>query len=351
MIDKLEVFRSQFPNAYFFDPDNLDLLPDYLKSKKLISKREDVLELEKPGEGNMNFVLRVVTEQKSFIIKQSRPWVEKYPQIEAPVERLKVEHTYYSILSGDPFFSSFSPKVLLYDPDNLILVTEDLGEGSDFSYCYQKSKSLTPAYLKSLLAYLNHLHHIDWGKRQNRFPSNSELKRLNHQHIFILPFVQDNGFDLDTIQAGLQELSTPFKNDEPLKMHIAKLGDHYLSSGSILIHGDYYPGSWLDINKQVKVIDPEFAYFGYPEFDLAVMVAHLLMTNIKADEVKNLLQTYDRKNEFKTDLFYGFCGCEILRRIIGLAQLPLELSLTEKKEFMQLAKSFIDKTHTGTLIN
>jgi len=344
MIDKLHLFRSHFPGAYYFDSDHQDLLHKYLKEKKMISEGEAILKQEIPGEGNMNFVLRVVTDKKSFILKQSRPWVEKYPQIGAPVERLQVEHDYYRLISSDPFFSGYSPDIIMHDPENLILVTEDLGEGSDCTYCYQKSSNLSALYLKSLITYLNHLHHLNWGKQKNQFPSNSELKKLNHQHIFIYPFVEDNGFDLDTVQPGLQKLSIPFKNDEGLKDRIATLGQQYLSSGNVLIHGDYYPGSWLDIKHRAMVIDPEFAYFGYAEFDLAVMAAHLLMSNLKPMDIKELFQQYDQSNNFNRDLFYGFCGCEILRRIIGLAQLPLDLSLIEKDGLTQVARSFINMT-------
>ena len=98
---RIDLFKAQFPNAYFFDENNLQRLPEYLLGKGLISHGEKILLTEKPGEGNMNFVRRVVTDKQSFILKQSRPWVEKYPQIEAPVERLDVEANYYQFISGD----------------------------------------------------------------------------------------------------------------------------------------------------------------------------------------------------------------------------------------------------------
>ena len=349
MIDKLKIFNSQFPSAYYFDADTLERLPAYLREKDLISGKEKLISFEKPGEGNMNFVIRVITDKISFIMKQSRPWVEKYPQIEAPVERLAVEYTYFNYLSKDPFFSIYSPKVLLYDPVNLVLVTQDLGKGSDFSFCYQKSKSLSNNQLKSLLKYIAHLHRKDWRGANVDFPLNTKLKKLNHEHIFQYPFLQDNGFDLDSIQAGLQQLSLPLKNNKRLKFQIAKLGDKYLSAGPVLIHGDYYPGSWLDINQQVKVIDPEFAFFGFAEFDLGVMTAHLLMAGLNLVELKELLQNYNKRLDFDQKLFYGFCGTEILRRIIGLAQLPLDLSLGEKERLLKLAESFIVSPDSSVL--
>ena len=71
----------------------------------------------------------------------------------------------------------------------------------------------------------------------------------------------DNGFDLNTIQNGLQELSLKYKDNEQLKRTVEKLGKLYLGIGRTLVHGDYYPGSWLKTKTGVKIIDPEFSHY------------------------------------------------------------------------------------------
>jgi len=349
MIIKTEVFRSQFPNACYFDEQHLNELPGYLIKKGLLTQDENIFSTEKPGEGNMNFVRRVITNKRSFIIKQCRPWVEKYPDIPAPVERMEVEAKYYQFIADDPFFNPYSPKILVYDPENLIIVFEDLGKGSDFTFCYERSKEINDTQLSSLLVYISHLHNIDWKDRKHQFPSNQELKQLNHEHIFIYPYKVNNGFDLDSVQPGLQELSLPIKQNTYLKQKIRNLGKKYLASGPVLIHGDYYPGSWLQVDHNVKVIDPEFAFFGYAEFDIAVMTAHFFMSGMKMEKINHILKDYLIRNDFNRDLFIGFCGVEILRRVIGLAQLPLDLTLNEKANLIDLAVEFINSPTTNQL--
>lgn len=350
MIDKLRIFYAHYPNAYYFDEDHLDHFAEYLKQKALISLDENVLSIVKPGEGNMNFVRRVITDKGSFIIKQCRPWVEKYPQIEAPVERQAVEASYYQLIANDPFFYQYSPKVIVYDTENLIIAFEDLGEGSDFTFSYKKSEKINAGQSVSLLKYISHLHNSDWGNQKIQFPSNQELKQLNHEHIFQYPYLLENGFDLDSVQPGMHKISIPLKQNGELKKNIYKLGQVYLSPGPVLIHGDYYPGSWLRVDQDVKVIDPEFAYFGYAEFDIAVMTAHFFMSGMKITEIANLLKQYKKRTDFNEDLFTGFCGAEILRRIIGLAQIPLDLTLEEKAELLQLAKEYINSPKSHQLI-
>jgi 5-methylthioribose kinase len=73
---------------------------------------------------------------------------------------------------------------------------------------------------------------------------NTELRTLNYEHIFEYPFKEENGFNLDDIQDGLQELALPYKRCR-IKENIERLGSLYLSKGKYLLHGDYYPGSWL----------------------------------------------------------------------------------------------------------
>ena len=347
MIDKRKLFNSHFLDAHYFDENNLEGLPAYLLKKGLIDHDEKVISTEKPGEGNMNFVRRVTTDKRSFILKQGRPWVEKYPDIKAPVERLEVEAKYYKTIASDPFYSAYSPGLLDYDPENLILVFEDLGVGSDFTFLYNKSQIFHEELLTSLVAYISHLHNSDLRNYKSQFPSNQALKRLNHEHIFNYPYLVENGFDLNAIHPGLQDISMTVKMNDSLKGKILGLGQKYLSSGPVLIHGDYYPGSWLKVDHEVKVIDPEFAYFGYAEFDVAVMAAHLIMTWMELDKVENALNKYRKRSDFDYKLFSGFCGTEILRRIIGLAQLPLDLTLSEKSELIDLAIELINlpKSH------
>lgn len=340
-MDKMEIFKAQFPDAQFFDENHLQHLDEYLEQKGMIHPSEKIISIEKPGEGNMNFVRRVITNEKSLIVKQCRPWVEKYPAIHAPVERLEVEQNYYQFISIDPFFIPYTPKILCYDPGNLMLILEDLGEGSDLTFMYKKGAKINEEQKDSLLKYISKLHGTDWSNRIKTFPSNQALKQLNYEHIFNYPYLTENGFDLDTVQPGLQTLSLTVKHNESLKKSISALGRIYLAQGPVLIHGDYYPGSWLQVQEEIKVIDPEFAFFGFAEFDPAVMTAHFFMAGMRVSEVKQILTHYSKRDDFNENLFMGFTGTEILRRIIGLAQLPLDLSLNEKAELLVLAQQFI----------
>lgn len=311
-------------------------LIQFLKENKIIEENEKLLAIEKPGEGNMNWVLRFITNQKSIILKQSRNFVQKYPTIEAPIERIFVEAAFYKTIEPDNIIAGKMPKLLSFHPEHYLLVLEDLGANTDFTKIYSQNSLLPESEILSLVNFLNRLHSLDIQS----FPTNEALKKLNHFHIFNFPFDLENDFNLDNIQSGLQEIALIYKIDFELKNRIDQIGNIYLETGKTLIHGDFYPGSWLNTNAGIKIIDPEFGYLGLPEFDLGVFIAHLALAR-KTQYISTLSNIYKKNNDFNNSLMCAFAGIEIMRRLLGVAQLPVTLDLIEKKELLQDAKKLI----------
>lgn len=299
------------------------------------SPGEKLLSYEPAGESNMNLVLRIKTNQRNLILKQSKPYVNKYPHIPAPIERIGVEYEFLKLMAKDEILSNQAPKVIHFDAEEHLLITGDLGKSSDFSSIYSGKRNLEKADILELTAFLTRLHTFE----ADGFPENLAMRRLNHEHIFRFPFLEENGFDLDSVQPGLQEISLIFKKDESLKTEIEKLGNRYLSQGKSLLHGDYYPGSWLDTNSGIKVIDPEFGFMGDLEFDLGVFLAHLDLGRQEEKLKKLVLDHYS--NPFDRHLVNQYRGVEILRRLIGIAQLPVSLSLSDKLQLMKSGKNLI----------
>ena len=256
--------------------DNLPELETYLKAQKWLPQNESILKVEKPGEGNMNFTLRVYTSaSRTFIIKQSRAYVEKYPTIPAPENRAIIEGKFYEFTEKNIKLSEFMPKILGLDEQNNIIATQDLGISNDFTNLYQPNNQISLEELEQIVTYLSELHQSFKREKPNATFANREMRALNHEHIFIYPFMEDNGFNLDTILEGLQNVSMTYKTDNDFKEIVKKLGEVYLADGHYLLHGDYYLGSFLRTKTGVKIIDPEFCFYGFAEFDLGVLVAHL----------------------------------------------------------------------------
>ncbi len=316
------------------EDSSLSSLENYLNSKNWIKKEERITKITKAGEGNMNVVLRIITNIRSIIIKQSRPFVQKYQDIPAPIERIAVEKSFYDAIGIGGIKENF-PAIIGFDYESYILIMEDLGDCDDMSFIYHK-RTISNHQFEKLIKICYQIHNT---ATPTDFPSNMKMRELNHQHIFVLPFLTDNGFSLDDIQIGLQELSMSFKKNENLKKQVTLIGEKYLSKGNTLLHGDYYPGSWMSKNDHLYVIDPEFGFVGFPEFDLGVMAAHLIIATHDPSYIEKIEKTYPKTIDMK--LLKKIAGIEIMRRLIGLAQLPLSRTLADKEQLLLMSKNMI----------
>jgi 5-methylthioribose kinase len=306
----------------------------YLSAKGWLKENEHIAKINKAGEGNMNVVLRVTTNLRSLILKQSRPYVQKYQNIPAPLDRISVEKAFYEAVQNGAIKQHF-PTILGFDAASYLLALEDLGDCEDMSFIYDR-RSITDHQMLLLVSIIKNIHAT---APPSDFPDNLEMRQLNHQHIFILPFLEDNGFSLDDVQPGLQKISLPFKKDIVLKMEISKISDTYLSKGNTLLHGDYYPGSWMIKDESLYIIDPEFGFVGFAEFDIGVLAAHVIMASHDVTYLKKIEKLYG--NFIDTTLTKKIAGIEMMRRLIGLAQLPFTRTLDEKQQLLLLSKNLI----------
>ena len=325
---KRDRFYDLAPKSAFFLDTNVEFLGDYLAKRGWLEADEGVRSIGLAGQGNMNYIVRVTSDKRTFILKQSRPWVEKYADIAAPFDRALVEAEFYKLVSGTSA-AEFMPKLHWVDQESRILCLEDLGALGDFTNVYG-GFSVQAGEREQLSRFLSILH------SQRRALPNREMRALNHYHIFVFPFQSENNLDLDRFTLGLQQVGDRVSSDRALRTRVAELGQVYLSEGSFLVHGDYFPGSWLRGASGVKVIDPEFGFSGVREFDLGVMLAHLLICGY-ANAHASLGASYAQWKDLDQRLVRGFAGVEVLRRLLGVAQLPIDFSLRRKQLLIEEA--------------
>lgn len=320
-----------------------DAIESLLRQRGLIAEDQGVASVALAGDGNMNVTLRVVfsdTEKRStLIVKQSRPFVAKYDFIPAPIERATYEAKFYKFIKTKHELAACMPQLLDWIPEQYVIVMQDLGDLSDASQLYSVSKAEASETLQQLLppliGWLDMLHIDSTGLSAEDF-SNTQLRKLNHAHIFTIPFQSTPAIDLDAVTPGLADASQSIRTDSTLVRRIEQLGEVYLATGNCLLHGDFYPGSWLLTDEGAKVIDPEFSFAGRPEFDWSVLVAHLRLCGFD-QTCEQVRRSLPAARKIDWSLVQALAGVEILRRLLGVAQLPLSLTLDEKLALIQQA--------------
>jgi 5-methylthioribose kinase len=318
----------------------------YLLSRGMLAPDAMPIAIARAGAGNMNLALRVTTRDgRSFILKQGRPWVEKYAHIPAPFERTIVEAAFYSAVQSEPGVARRMPSVFHVDADNHVLLLEDIGAGGDFTSIYDDG-AVTDDTVAALLDWLQQLSRVSVPVEGRAVFSNRAMRALNHEHMFVFPLRDSNGLDLDGITAGLAGEARSLATDRAYADAVAVLGLGYLCDGVTLVHGDYFPGSWLKAADGLRVIDPEFCFLGDPEFDCGILAAHLMMAPCGPD-VLELVVASATERHLDLSRVAAYAGVEIMRRLIGVAQLPLSYDIDRKRSLLRLSRQLVVEPHRG----
>lgn len=333
-------WRRAHPDVFFLAPEEPESLGHFLTESGFMSADEVVVSAGKAGDGNMNCTVRVTTQDRSFIVKQARPWVEKYPQFEAPWDRALREIEFYQLTSGHAPVADAMPKLLHANPGSRLIVLEDLGIGRDYTGVYRGDEFLE-AEVGTLAGYLSQLHGQFEHTPDRRGLANRGMRELNSRHIFFIPLQKENGLDLNSIAHGLQSVADDLIADARYVRQVHALAGVYLADGPHLLHGDFFPGSFLKTGSGPRVIDPEFAYFGRAEFDPAVFIAHLLLGRQQPQSIERFLQRYDAPAGHDDGLMVQFAGVEIMRRLIGYAQLPLGYGCEQRKQLLEISRQMV----------
>jgi len=304
----------------------------YLERAGWLEPGERFRGCERAGEGNMNLTLRVRTDRRRFVLKQARPWVEKYDHIPAPWDRALSEQRFYRRVQSLREVASRMPRLLGCDPEARVLLLEDLPGARDMSDLYAavgapegREPRLSAVEIDELGTYLCGLHAGTFGEPDPEL-ANRGMRRLNHEHVFRVPLDPENGLELGGFEPGLDARARELCRDEAARTAMESLGQRYLADGPCLVHGDAFPGSWLRCELGVRVIDPEFAFFGEPEVDVGCALGHLALAGQPAQPARDLLQAYAKgpqAPELERTLLARYAAAEVIRRLVGVAQLPI----------------------------
>ena len=333
--NQLHRFRNAFPNGHLLAPGDAGAANAVLEQAGL-SDLTPVESVTPAGQGNMNLVLRVTGPSSTAILKQARPWVEKYPDIEAPAERAAVEAAFYRTIGQDPVAARAMPRLLGEAPESGAVVLEDLGRSEPLDTCYD-GDPLDNETLAAVCRYAARLHTLEPA---NPILRNHAMRALNHAHIFALPLHRESGPDLDAITPGLQEAADELRKDHAFTNAVTSLGGQYLDDGPNLLHGDLHAGSILRTKQGLRIIDPEFTLRGPPALEFGIIIAHAVLSGRKPEHAL-AIATEHAAQSLDRDATLRFAGVEIMRRLVGVAQLPLEADLPTKTAWLDRSRQWV----------
>jgi len=330
-------------------------LPEYLCGLGLTHPGE-ALRVEPAGDGNINWVRRataLASPPRSYVVKQARPALERFPQYQAPTERIVCEARYLEHVRGWDA-DGVCPRVLCFDEPNRVLVLEDLGAAERLDRRLARGGDASGA-LTTLAAFLGRVHRETRGDSPGlalRF-ANEPMQRLHGAHIFSLPY-QVNDFVLPPRTAAR---AATLRADGALCSRAERAYQRYLTPAGALVHGDVQAGNILLPEGGVKLLDAEIAHVGDPAFDIGMLLAHALLPAAAAGRTATVRPTLGRCwQAYATahaaselpDLAEALCyaGLELLRRTIGAARVA---AVADDEAGLRVIDVGIDLVRTGSL--
>lgn len=329
------------------------------------------LESYEIGDGNINYVFKVadVTSDKSIVIKQAdkylrssgRPLDLKRNQIEAEI--LKIE--------GE-LAPGYVPEIYNYNSAMYALSMEDISAYKNLRKKLMESKTydclaeeISDFLAKTLLPSTDLVMDRHLKKEKVKEFINVELCDISEDLVFTEPYY--NYKNRNIITKGNEDfVVTALYNNPKLKAEVGILRNNFMNNAQALIHGDLHSGSIFINETGIKVIDPEFAFYGPMGYDIGNVIGNLFfslfnskfskvidrefrswlknciseivdktmlkLSDIYDQEVKfPLYQEKEFKDKYLADILsdsLGYAGTEIIRRTVGDSKVA-EITMVE----------------------
>ena len=236
------------------------------------------------GDGNLNFVYIVEGPEGSVCAKQALPYLrlagEGWP---LPLERAVFEHAALTRQAHDAGEGSV-PRVIAFDPGQALIVMETLAEHVIWRGALiqrQRHETAAPtlgAFCARTLFRSSDLSLDPAVKKREMagFAGNAALCRISEDLIFTDPY---HGHETNAVTPGMEGAVAEMRADAAWRLAVQEQKWSFTTRAEALVHGDLHSGSVMvsapGAGEDVRVIDPEFAFYGPMGFDLGAMLANL----------------------------------------------------------------------------
>lgn len=358
----------------------------YLVEQLKLFSADEPLDAEEIGDGNINYVFRVRSRigGKSIIVKQADRLLRSSGR---PLDITRSKREAEALRIYADLTPQFIPQIYAYDDTMSAICMEDISYCGNLRKELMAGHSLPANFAENAASFLVDavfatsdlfLSPEEKKKRVSAF-INPELCAISETLVFSEPYC--NGKNRNRITPGNESfIQKMLYNDEALKAEVASLREIFMNKAEALIHGDLHTGSIfigssagipIDTNTTpdrngtsepcMKIIDPEFTFYGPIGYDLGNIIANLYCSLMyaafsrkklsAADAFDNFIERIAAAIEALPQLFtakalkrcktvplsdplyneryirrriaeiitdaYGFAGTEIIRRAVG----------------------------------
>lgn len=378
---------SKFNTYFLMSPSDI---VDYVKEKLDIFESDSKLSCKEIGDGNLNYVFRVVDEEteKSIIVKQAGEVTRISKEMTLSTNRITIESSILQLHYS--YVPELVPKVYLYDDTMKCFIMDDLSDHEilrDALLSYKTfprfADDITNYIVNTTLPTTDVVMDPKDKKMLLQKYINPELCEITEDLVYSEPYNDYKNRNI-LFEPNREWIEKEIYGDDQLRLEVAKLKFDFMTNGQALIHGDLHTGSVFVQQASTKVIDPEFAFYGPIGYDVGNVIANLIFAYVNGvihgqaefcnwvkvtiKEVVDLFVVKFNKvwDENVTDVMAkekgfkswyldnvlqdtsGVTGLELTRRIVGMAKVKDIVSIKNENDRVRaericltLAKEFI----------
>ena len=239
------------------------------------------------GDGNINYVFRVWSKRDghSVIVKQADRLLRSSGR---PLDLYRNKIEAQILMLEKQLAPAYIPEVYHYDETMAALSMEDISAYGNLrkelaaNHVYgHLAENLSNFLADVLLPTTDLVMESAKKKQQVKFFINPELGDITEDLVLTEPYYDPfwNERNKNIITAGNEDFVKEFLfEDTALQDEVAKLRVNFMNNAQSLIHGDLHSGSIFANEKGVKIIDPEFAFYGPMGYDIGNVIGNLFFS-------------------------------------------------------------------------
>lgn len=270
----------------YYTLDNESVL-EYVRSREALDSvinRKGKLSADEIGDGNLNqvFIVREAGKEsgRAIIVKQALTYL-KVAGESWPLTRERMRFETQALLKHNELAPGLAPDVYDHDEEMSVVVMEYLGKHEVMRKPLVERRRFPdfPEHISTFLArtlFLTsdmYLSGVEKKEMQKSF-INPQLCEIQEDFVYTNPYMEseENKWN-PLIDAEVQAI----RSNSELKLAIIEMKMDYMTHAEALIHSDLHTGSIMLNEKDTRVIDPEFSFFGPMAYDVAALLQNLVL--------------------------------------------------------------------------
>ena len=240
------------------------------------------LTVKEIGDGNLNYVFRVVEPQtgKSIIVKQAGEALRISADMKVSTDRNRIESEILQI--QDKYAPGLVPKIYGYDTVMCACAMEDLSDHELMRYALMRHE-IFPRFADDIATFMVNtlLKTTDVAMEHKAKKAmvksfiNPELCEITEDLVLGEPY-DDYNHRNNVFPPIADFVKKELYEDNALKLEVAKIKFDFMNNAQALIHGDLHTGSIFIKPDSTRVFDPEFAFYGPMGYDVGNVIANMI---------------------------------------------------------------------------